>query len=258
LAARQHGVVALAQLIALGLNREWVRRRVAAGRLHRVHRGVYAVGHPALSREGRWMAAVLAAGEASALSHLSVAQFWRVSRWPERTISVVSTARRTLDGVEVHTARSLDPRDLLVWKGIPVTTVARMCVDLTDVLTPHQLAFVIYRAEYWGIFDLAATEACRARAQGRRNLRVLDRALELRAQGSAGTRSAKEDAFLERQDVEPLVNTRIEVDFQWPDKRRVVEIDGPHHRLRATKLEDQRRDGRLAAEGWDVERIDVA
>jgi hypothetical protein len=91
------------------------------------------------------MAAVLGAGEDSALSHLSVARFWDVSRWRTSLISVVSTGRRKLDGVEVHTVRRLDPRDVLVWNGIRVTTVARMCVDLTDVLDRYQLAYVPYR-----------------------------------------------------------------------------------------------------------------
>ena len=74
LAAEQHGVVGLAQLLALGLSARAVSRRVAAGRLHRVHRGVFAVGHPALSHHGRWMAAVLACGPGAALSHASAAQ----------------------------------------------------------------------------------------------------------------------------------------------------------------------------------------
>ena len=134
LAARQHGVVTLVQLRDAGLDKDAVRRRVLGGRLHRVHRGVYAVGHAGLSREGRWMAAVLGAGEDSALSHLSAASFWDVSRWRTSRISVTTTKRRQLESVEVHTVRQLDPRDVLVHNGIPVTNVARMCVDLTDEL----------------------------------------------------------------------------------------------------------------------------
>jgi len=60
LAANQHGVVSLAQMRAVGLGKEAVKARARRGRLHRVHRGVYAVGHPRLTNEGRWMAAVLA------------------------------------------------------------------------------------------------------------------------------------------------------------------------------------------------------
>jgi very-short-patch-repair endonuclease len=203
------------------------------------------------------MAAVLGAGNNAALSHLSVAEFWNVSRWPTSLISVVSTTRRKLDGVELHTVRRLDDRDVTTSNGIRVATVARMLVDLTDVLTPHQLAYVMHEAAYRRIFDERATRAAMARANVRRNLHLLERALELRAQGSAGTRSAKEDAFLDAQDKEPLVNVKIEVDFHWPDEKRVVEIDGEHHRRLATALEDQRRDAQLAADGWDVERIDA-
>jgi very-short-patch-repair endonuclease len=232
-----------------------IRRRVRDGRLHRVHRGVYAVGHPGLSQHGIWSAAVLAAGENAALSHLSVAEFWDVSRWPTSLTSVVSTARRTLEGVELHTVRRLDERDVIEWSGIRVTTVARMLVDLTDVLTPHQLAYVIHEADFRRIFDERATRAAMARANGRRNLHRLERALELRAQGSAGTRSGKEDAFLETQTVEPLVNTKIEVDFHWPEEGRVVEVDGHGHNRLATRLDDIRRDAHLTADGWTVERV---
>lgn len=130
-----------------------------------------------------------------------------------------------------------------------------MLVDLCDVLTPHQLAYVIHQAGYWRRFDLAATRAAMARANGRRELHRLERALELRAQGSAGTRSAKEDAFLEAQDVEPLVNTKIEVDFHWPDERRVVEADGPPHDRLASRVQDARRDEHLTAAGWEVTRV---
>ncbi|MBE2315177.1 type IV toxin-antitoxin system AbiEi family antitoxin domain-containing protein [Solirubrobacter sp. CPCC 204708] len=254
-AARQHGVVTIAQLLAAGMSGPAVTRAVGTGRLHRVHRGVYAVGHPGLSREGRWSAAVLAAGDDAALSGLSAARFWDVSRWRTHRVHVVSTKRRRLDGVEVHTVRNLDPRDVLVHNGIRVTTVARMCVDLTDELAPHQLAYVIHQAEYRHIFSLTATEDAMERANGRRHLHVLERALELRAQGSAGTRSAKEDAFLAAQDREPLVNVKIEVDFHWPDEQRIVEVDGPHHDRPPTRRDDQRRDALLAADGWDVTRV---
>lgn len=212
------------------MSETWLLHPLAASKLHRVHRGVYAVGHPGLSQHGIWSAAVLAAGENAALSHLSVAEFWKVSRWPISVTSVVSTARRTLEGVELHTVRRLDERDVIVWSGIRVTTVAR-------------------------IFDERATRAAMARANGRCNLHRLERALELRAQGSAGTRSGKEDAFLEQQTVEPRVNTKIEVDFHWPDEGRVVEVDGHGHRRRATRLEDARRDALLDGAGWRVERV---
>jgi hypothetical protein len=79
IAARQHGVVALDQLYRAGLTHPAVRRRSQAGRLHRVHRGVYAIGNPNLTREGHWMAAVLACGQGAVLSHQSAAALWKLS-----------------------------------------------------------------------------------------------------------------------------------------------------------------------------------
>ncbi|RKQ86559.1 uncharacterized protein DUF559 [Solirubrobacter pauli] len=253
IAGRQHGIVTIAQLLAW-YSEATVRRRVREGRLHRVHRGVYAVGHAGLSREGIWLAAVLASGANAALSHLSAAAHWKVSRWPVCLTSVVTVSKHAPDGVDVHRTTHLDARDVTVWRGIPVTNVARMLVDLTDVLTAHQLAYVIHEAEFRRIFSERATHAAMDRARGRRGLGKLKRALELHADGSAGTRSAKEDAFLEGQLVEPLVNTRIEVDFHWPDEQRVVEVDGHGHRRQATRREDARRDAALRQRGWSVER----
>jgi predicted transcriptional regulator of viral defense system len=76
LASVQHGVVTRGDLASLGFGRRQIERRAADGRLVRVHQGVYAVGHAALSREGRWMAAVLACGEGAVLSHRSAAVCW--------------------------------------------------------------------------------------------------------------------------------------------------------------------------------------
>ena len=78
IAGRQHGVISLAQLNGFGLSRKAVSRRVRAGRLHRLHQGVYAVGHKRLTQRGRWMAAVLAGGDAAHLSHRSAGALWGI------------------------------------------------------------------------------------------------------------------------------------------------------------------------------------
>ncbi len=154
LAARQHGVVTLLQLIAAGLSRKALALRVKQGRLHRVYRGVYAVGHGGLSREGRWMAGTLAAGDGAALSHLCAAALWELRKLRTDFVTVVAPGYRNPKGpVRVHECRNLDPRDVTVRRGIPVTTVARLQVDLTDVLTPHQLANVIHEAAFRGYFN---------------------------------------------------------------------------------------------------------
>src|SRR6266480_651785 len=82
LAARQHGLVTRAQLRDAGLSPEAIRHRVRTGRLHRAHRHVFAVGRPELTREGVWLAAILAGGEGAALSHLCAAALWEIWERP--------------------------------------------------------------------------------------------------------------------------------------------------------------------------------
>jgi predicted transcriptional regulator of viral defense system len=88
MAKRQHGVVSLTELLTLGVTERAVSRRVQAGRFHRVHRGVYAVGHSGLTKEGRWLAAVFACGRGPALSHRSAAALWGMAPVPGRPIDV--------------------------------------------------------------------------------------------------------------------------------------------------------------------------
>src|SRR4029077_5825924 len=76
LANRQHGVVGRTQLEGLGLGEDAIRHRQRLGRLHRLHRGAFAVGHRVLSRQGWWMAAVLASGPEAVLSHQTAAALW--------------------------------------------------------------------------------------------------------------------------------------------------------------------------------------
>jgi very-short-patch-repair endonuclease len=237
---------------------------VRTGRLHRKHHGVYSVGHAQISQEGEWMAAVLAAGEGAALSHLSAAKLWNVWRRKVRGIDVTSPQRRQVKGVRVHTSRHLDPRDVTVHQGIPVTTVPRMLVDLANVLTSHQLANVIHEAEFRNRFSERATRAAMQRASGRRGLITLEQALAARAAGSAGTKSDLEDRFLALVQTtglpDPVVNAAVqtrhrtyEVDFRWGDL--CVEIDGPGHRRPRTKKDDAARDHALSEAGLRVVRL---
>lgn len=255
LAARQHGVVSISQLLAAGLSHDAVRRRVRSGLLHPVHRGVYAVGHLGLSFEGRCMAAVLACGAPSALSHLAAAELCRVSRWP-KAISVVTATQRKPRGLDVHHCRHLDPRDVTTCRGIPITTIPRTLVDLADTMTPHQLAWVIHEAAFRNRFNEGATRRALERANGRRGVKRVERAIELHLSGSAGTRSQAEDDFLATlPDAELVrVNTKIEVDVLYPEDGKIIEIDGRGHDRPPTKREDAQRDARLTRAGYAVSR----
>jgi very-short-patch-repair endonuclease len=254
--------VTLSQLLAAGLSLNAIGRRVAAGRLHRIYQRVYALGHRALSREGRWLAATFAAGDGAALSHLCAAALWDLRRIRTDFVDVVAPTRRRLKGpVRVHASRTLHPSDVTTRRGIPVTTVARMLVDLSDVLTPHQLANVIHEAAFRERFSVEATRKAMARANGRHHLGVLEAALAMNASGSAGTKSDLEDAFLRLEFAgvtTPRTNIHLlgeEVDCFWPERRLVVEVDGPGHRRPRTRREDAERDGMLRAAGVTVLRF---
>jgi hypothetical protein len=258
LAGRQHGVVTAAQLEALGLGRNGISRRVKRGALHRIHRGVYSVGHAALSRLGEFLAAVLAAGPGAALSHDSCAELFEVRRWPARAIHVSAPRRRRVDGVITH-CTSLGPLDVVVYRGIPVTNVARLLVDLTDVTDAEEILTVISEAAWRKRFNVDAVRAAITRANGRRNLQALEDALSRYLAGEKGPKSRAELAFLRLVgEPRPLSNADVEgeeVDAHWPDRRLIVEVDGHGHRRPAQRRDDTRRDAKLRAAGWTVLRV---
>jgi hypothetical protein len=255
-AERQYGLVTIAQLLAAGLTHSAISRRVARGVLHRVGAGVYALGHGALSREACWLAGVLVAGDGAVLSHRSAGKLCEVSRFSAPVTEVVSTRQhRPRPGIHFHRTRVLHPLDVTTHMRIPVTSVHRLLVDLSDVLTPHQLANVIHEAAFRGRFVEMATRDAMARVTGRHRLHVLDRAMDLHRSGSAGTKSGAEDAFLAlvAELPEPLVNVHVagfERDFHWPRSKLAVEIDGPGHGRPATQLEDAARDRTLCEAGY--------
>ena len=171
----------------------------------------------------------------------SSASHWEVWGGPTRITEVLAPrGRRPKGPVLVLTYRRLDPADVTVHKGIPVTTVARTLVDLTDVLDAHELANVIHEAAYRKLFDLQETCAAMERANGRRRLKRLEAAIAIHLTGSTGTKSRAEadrSAKLVKPE-EPQSNViveGVEVDFLFPERRLVVEIDDPSHgRKRST------------------------
>ena len=256
LAGRQHGVVTRAQLAALGAGRCAIERRVASGRLHRVHKGVYAVGHTALPRNGTLIAAVLACGEGALLSHRSAAELWRIG--PRAAyIDVTVPGRRRPPGIVVHEC-ALRDGDRTALHGIPVTTPARTIIDLADVLTRRGLERRIDEAEYLRL-DLTGLEPL----PGRRGAGTLARLLAEHSAGSTRTRSDLEEIFLHLCEThhltQPRTNERVgghEVDFVWPGPRLIVEVDGAAaHRTRKGFEEDRARDAELTAAGYRVMRF---
>ncbi|MDA0160160.1 endonuclease domain-containing protein [Solirubrobacter ginsenosidimutans] len=214
----------------------------------------------ALSREARWLAAVFAAGKGAALSHLAAAEFWRL-RGARGSITVVAPRRVRIEGVRVYRCNHLDPRDVTIRNGIPVTTVARTIVDLAEVLTVSQLTNVMYEAEHWNLLDLDAVRATAERLLGRHGIAVLEEAIDAHLKGSAGTKSDKEDEFhalLGDRVPKPIANVKVlghEVDAFWPEFRLVVEVDGPGHERPRARRRDRSRDRDLRDAGYVVLRF---
>jgi predicted transcriptional regulator of viral defense system len=126
LAAEQEGVVSTAQLHWLGLDNAAIQRRARKGQLHRIYHGVYAVGHAAISLNGRFVAAVLACGAPSALSSYSAGTVDGYLTWDDRRPEVIvpGSGPRRHAGIRVHRARDLDERDVRRNLTIPRTSVA--------------------------------------------------------------------------------------------------------------------------------------
>ena len=264
LAERQHGVVGLRQLRALGMTDSAVRYRIALGRLHRLHIGVYAVGHLWLSANGRRMAAVLACGPEAVLSHRDAAALWGLrpsSR--QRTDVTAGRQMRSRPGIDVHRVRSLHSDDCTQEQGIPVTTVARTLLDLAEVVRRSDLRRAFEEADRRRTIDLSAVEALFARSPGRHGLKAL-RALVGDASTSAtDTQSELEAAFLRfcaaHAIPPPATNVHIAVftvDAVWPGQRLIVELDGyAFHGTRAAFERDRARDAELQRAGYRVVRL---
>ena len=265
LAARQHGVVSLPQLMALGLSASAVRNWVARGKLRRLHRGVYAIGLAAPSANGRYMAAVLACGPGAALSHRSAGAHLGLRACHRTAIDVTAPGRagKQRAGIDGHRATGLEPRDIARVEGIPCTTVARTLLDLAETVDRTALEKAVEQADKLRIFDLAAVVDVTERAGNRRGATTLRAVLNAYTPEPAFTRSELEKRFLalctEAGLPRPSVNSFsdvFEIDFVWPDRRLMVEVDSyRHHGTRAAFERDRRRDQDLTAAGWHVVRF---
>jgi hypothetical protein len=264
LARRQHGVVAYRQLIEAGFNRGAIQYRLDNGRLHHVHRAVYAVGHPVLGRNGRIMSAVLACGPGALLSHRSAGAEWELLPTARAAIDVTAPrSRRSRGDVIAHRVRRLDPQDRAVRDGIPITTVARTLLDVAEVVRSHEFERAVEQAERLRLFDLREVENVCERSCGRRGLRPL-RALLGDAVGEPPwTRSELERRFLDLcRDAglpEPALNVSVAgfvVDFLWSSQRLVIELDGhAFHSTRTAFERDRVRDAKLQLAGFRVMRV---
>ena len=258
LAARQEGVVARWQLRQAGVGDGAIGRWVRSGRLIRVHPGVYALGHHAVGTRGRLIAALLYAGDGSALSHTTGARLWRVAEAPWTPIHVVTEAdRKSLPGLVVHRPRRVFR---VVLEGLPVTPLVDTLLAFAGSADERSVRKALAEADYrWRVDPWRVR---RALGRGRPGSATLRRALDHHLPELARTASPAEDELLlacERNGVPiPEPNARVgdyRVDALWREARVAVEVDGRSaHSSAARRLVDHDRDMYLRSVGLTVLR----
>jgi predicted transcriptional regulator of viral defense system len=179
LAERQHRAVAQRQLLAHGLSAGAIHHRIEKGRLHPVHRGVYAIGRPQLTRYGTWMAAVLACGTRAALSHSSASAL-AICHVEERDIEISVPGGRFVrrPGIVAHRRATPTAADLTHHQGIPVTTPACTVIDVASRPTPDRLEAAINEADRRDLIDPDTLLASLDQLAPRRGVGALGRTLD--------------------------------------------------------------------------------
>jgi hypothetical protein len=257
LAKRQHGVVSVRQLHRLGYEKDAVSGAFAAGHLHRLYHGVYAVGHTDVSPHGQCLAAVLASGPRALLSHYSAAWLWKLTLTqpiPAHTTGPSPRSRRL--PIHIHRSRTLIDADRAVIGNIPVTSVARTLLDQAAQVDRRRLKRLLKRSEEEGLFDLDAANDVLSRNRGHRGHKRLKRAIAL-YEPPPFTRSEFETFFYEAVLAAGLPTPRVnynvagmELDLYWPEHRFAVELDlYETHGSRDSFEEDRIRREELLLEG---------
>jgi hypothetical protein len=271
LATRQHGVVSRHQLRALGLTDQMIDDRIASGILLPMFRGVFAVGHRAVRRRGLMLAAVLACGEGTVVSHGAAAELLGLWDREPALVDVISRSSRgrQLQGIRWHRGRRLAPDEVTSRDGMPCTTTSRTLVDMAGLLGEGSLRRMVERAAVLRRLDTAAID--RSLAPGRRRgapmlRRVLaawrtgdGRVPRLRSQMEARMLAAVVEAGAPRPQCNAALSLdgeSFEVDFLWAAQRLIVETDGREtHGTAVAFGNDRRRDQILIANGYRVARI---
>jgi predicted transcriptional regulator of viral defense system len=271
LALAQWCVFRLADLVAIGLTGSGVRKRMAAGRLHRLFTGVYSlVPWELLTRNGRWLAAVLACGPGAVLSHRTAAALLDLRRTDSAKIDVTVATRspRCHPGITIHRSVTLAAIDVTTVEGIPCTTVARTLFDLAEVVSRRGVERAFDQADSMELLDLSKINDQLARNPTRRAAKVVKWLLAEHYVGTTLTRSELEErglaAFRKVKLPRPVVNEFVDFgdgehpihgDFVWRAQRVILELDGyDHHKTRQAFRYDRARQRRAARAGWELLR----
>ncbi len=266
LAGAQHGVVSHAQLIAVGATLDSIKWRLRTGRLHRLHRGVYLVGHAVQPPRAAEMAAQLACEPRSQISHRSAAVMLELIAASEQRgpvdVTVIGRDPNRQEGIRLHRVAHLEPWEIEQQGAIRLTSPARTLLDLAAVARPWELENAVAQARRKKRVSDAEIDDQIARNPGRRGVRRLRRLREIEG-GPALSRSRPERRLLRliRSSSLPTPKTNevvcgLEVDMAWPEHKLVVEFDSREFHSDPLAFErDRLRDARLVANGYRVIRI---
>jgi very-short-patch-repair endonuclease len=261
--------VARWQLMGSGWTREEIAWRIRAGRLDRIHAGVYSIGpRQLLTRSGRWMAAVLASGPEALLSHWSAAALWGI-RPNGRSRIDVTVPHRSRSSAAIFRHVSPVPGDERAIKGgIPLTSVPRTTFDLAATEDLDMIVAMVREAEFLNLWDRLSLPHLLARYPGKRGSLTVDAALERHKNEPPGRKRSKIERrfapFLRRHNLplprfnDPIVlgSKRYVVDCHWPRTGEIVELDGwQGHGTRSAFRDDRARDRALRVAGYSVTRL---
>lgn len=258
-------MVSTSQLEALGYSRDAISYAARSGRLHRLHRGAYAVGHAHITWEGHCLAAIFSCDPNAVASHTTAAWLWElIPSRPEAVHVTAPTRRHARKSIRLHYAPLID-EDRAERDGIQVTSLARTTLDYAAMprTTPIRLGRALERAEERGTLDIRPIEALLRRLPGHRGAARVRRALELHRPEAPFTRSGLERRFLElvrRSSVPtPSMNFQegeYQLDAYWRPERFAVELDMfETHGTRAAFESDREREEKLLLQGIETIRV---
>jgi very-short-patch-repair endonuclease len=256
LAAKQFGVVSLAQLLALGLTYGEIRGLVAQGFLHRLFRGVFAVGHRNINKWGWLMAASLATPDDSFLTHRTSAatRGLRAINTHAIDVTIVSGKARSRDRLIIHrTSQPPHEEDITTRNGIRISSLPRMLIELAPTESPAELERLITASARKQLLNIGAVERALERHAGRPGVGILKAAFRRYRPGpdrKSGLERTFDRALDRNPDIpKPQKNVLVddwELDNYWPQFGLDVELDGRPYHLAVRDIEkDKYRDTKL-------------
>ena len=253
------GIVTRQELLSAGISKREIEVRLGTGALLEEYPGTYRVGHRAPSTEATYMAAVKATGEGTLLAGRAALYHWRMIKGPPPPPEVISLTERRVDGIITHRARRQPGADAVVYRGIPITSVARTLVDAAAFLGSNELAAACHEAGVKYRTTPAQVKAVLKRRPTAKGARKLRRIMEGDFKVAL---SALERRFLAllREAKLPLPTTNkptgsYRVDCRWPAHKLTVELDSyKFHNSRRAWEKDRHREREARARGDDFRR----